>query len=315
MKPVLHFPRFGKTLLAAALVAMAGTASADQSLLGKLGSIFGASSETKATASKGIEGDIDAAKALTFLYGNVQTTNPGTKTITMPYGKELDCTEWAQQPLSAAYFDRFNYASIITAEDMRKKAEACKILAEKYTDEGVEKYMLVTVSQHLTDNKTIPEIIVASTFVRKDGQWALESSNDFTVELFEIGVGPLVVPGRADDGKPEALVMTNTDYKPCMAHNVYAIVPLGGAARLLPLFSPGSNGDESTTLMTCNESCLNDVGFDTASQGDFSDIVVSYGNCDTGKKLGSQRWSFQNGKYVKLKAAGGKKKGGTKKRK
>ena len=38
MKHALHFPRIGKTLLAAAFVAMAGAGCAtDQSLLGKLG--------------------------------------------------------------------------------------------------------------------------------------------------------------------------------------------------------------------------------------------------------------------------------------
>ena len=55
MKHALHFPRIGKTLLAAALVAMAGTAAADQSLLGKLGGIFGAPAEAKTTAANSEE--------------------------------------------------------------------------------------------------------------------------------------------------------------------------------------------------------------------------------------------------------------------
>ena len=55
MKHALHFPRIGKTLLAAALVAMTGAGCAtDQPLLGKLGGIFGAPAEAK-TASANSE--------------------------------------------------------------------------------------------------------------------------------------------------------------------------------------------------------------------------------------------------------------------
>ena len=312
--------RFQKTALAAVLAALAATGcAADQPLAG-LGSIFGtpAQAQTAAaspTAGKSIEGEIDAAKALTYLYGRVQTASPGTKTITMSYGKKLDCTEWAPQPLSNAYINRFNYADIITPEDARKNAEACKILGEKYEDEGMEKYMLVTVSQYLAgDNKEIPAIVVASTFIKKNGQWTLESNNDFTVEIFDVGVGPLIVPGRAGEKKPGVLVKTSTDYRECMAHNIYAIVPYGNAARLLPLFSPGSDGDAGTTLKTCSNSCFGNVAFDTVTKGDYHDIIVSYDDCDSGKKLGSQRWLFQNGTYVNIKAASKGKKGNTKKR-
>ena len=78
MKHALHFPRFGKTLLAAALVAMAGTGCAtDQSLLGKLGNVFGSPAQAKsAAAGKAIEGDITSTKALEFLYGNQAKASP-----------------------------------------------------------------------------------------------------------------------------------------------------------------------------------------------------------------------------------------------
>ena len=66
MKPALHFPRIGKTLLAAALVAMAGTAA----------------------AGKAIEGDIDAAKALAFLYGNQAKASPVFDAKYTEHGKE-----------------------------------------------------------------------------------------------------------------------------------------------------------------------------------------------------------------------------------
>ena len=291
MKPALHFPRIGKTLLAAALVAMAGTAA----------------------AGKAIEGDIDAAKALAFLYGNVQTAKPGTKTIDMSFKKKQDCTEWALHPLSAAYLDRFDYA--IAAEDKGKKAEACKILAEKYTDGGVEKYMLVTVSQHLANNKEIPEIVVVSTFVRRDGQWALESHNDFTLET---GAAAVMATGRASTEKPGVLLESiSGNY--CMEYFVYAILPYGGGTKLFRLFTPDSNTDYDT-LGVCQNCYETSISFDTATKGEYNDIIVAYNDDECGKsERGSQRWRFQNGKYVKVKDVpkaakkGGKK--GAKKRK
>ena len=295
MKPALHFPRIGKPLLAAAFMAMAGAAS----------------------AGKAIEGDIDAAKALTFLYGNVQTAKPGEKTISMSYRKEQDCTEWALHPLSAAYIDRFDYA--IDAGDKGKKAEACKILAEKYTDGGVEKYMLVTVSKHFPQqDKEIPGIIVASTFVRKDGQWTLESHNDFTLEAHETGVVDFMATGRAGTEKPGVLFETiSGNY--CMEYFVYAILPYGGGTKLFRLFTPGSNNDYHT-LDVCQNCYDTSISFDTATQGEYHDIIVAYNDDECGKsERGSQRWRFQNGKYVKVKDVqkapkkGGKK--GAKKRK
>ena len=92
-----HFPRIGKTLLAAALVAMAGAGCAtDQPLLGKLGGIFGAPAEAKtaAAAGKPIEGDIDAAKALAYLYGGVQHNGRNKARNSVVW----DCAEWAPRP-------------------------------------------------------------------------------------------------------------------------------------------------------------------------------------------------------------------------
>ena len=61
MKPALHFPRFGKTLLAAALVATFGIAGLPAEAKPK---------QASAAAGKPIKGEINAAKALTFMYGN-----------------------------------------------------------------------------------------------------------------------------------------------------------------------------------------------------------------------------------------------------
>ena len=277
-----------RATLAATLVALAGTGYA---------------------AGQPIEGDIDAAKALAYLYGNVQAAKPSEKSIRFGLSKQ-DCTEWALQPLPAAYFVSSFDGSSINAEDQGKKAEACKIVGEKYTDEGVEKYFLVTLARHFEgrDKEIHPDIVAASVFSKKDGQWVLESSKDFTAELREYNFISALVPGRASQEKPGVLLEALSGNM-CMEHFMFALVPHGGEAKLSPLFSPGSDRDYHT-LGVCN-GCLDTfISFDTATQGEYNDIVVSYKNgegCDSGVRPGKQRWRFQNGKYVKVKAAGSKK--------
>ena len=171
MKPALHFPRIGKTLLAAALVAMAGTAAADQSLLGKLGGIFGAPAATKgATASKAIEGDIDAAKALTFLYGNLQTTQGEKEQFGMPLSKE-----WAlwknPQCSNVKYYLR-------GVGSCPQEARVHSVFDAKYTEQGKEKYIILTKTGDVP-NMENPDIFGAAVFAKDGGQWTLEVENRY----------------------------------------------------------------------------------------------------------------------------------------
>ena len=345
MKSALHFPRIGKTLLAAALVAMAGTGCAtDQSLLGKLGGIFGASAATKsAGAGKPIEGDIDAAKALVYLYGGVQH-NGRNKTKTSVW----DCAEWAPRPFPDMK-DEFGEA-VFGAGFNGKKAEACKILGEKYSEQGKEKYMLMTLSKFFAGSgeELFENLIGASIFVNEGGQWKLESHDDFW-EMFMAWRGMdagNVGKGGAD--KKPGMLFYHYEIERCTVHRLTAFMPYGKGVKKFGIGDKQVSefGDVdyvlSTRPVTCDEAFLRGhASFDASSTSDYPDIVVKYGQVidevTTGdtrsafgadgrpltheeeitvKPVGGSRWRFQNGEYKEVKTGKkGGKKTSTKKRK
>ena len=326
MKPALHFPRIGKTLLAAVLVAMAGTGCAtDQSLLGKLGGVFGAPAQAKSAAGKAIEGDITSAKALAFLYGEVR--HNGRNKSGYSYSESTwDCAEW------------------VPLDYQGKKVEACKVLGEKYSEDGVEKYMLAMLSkffvgsgEEMADNAIIHTV----TLAKRDGQWSMESRKDFVKEAtYNFGSGwELNATQGGTDKKPGVLFL----FARCGVCNRFecqyelsAFMPSGNEVKEFAVGKVSkyktAEGKTETILATCCERGMycpsRGMGegyswdaqprWDAQSQGEYHDIVVTYeesfeGNVKPQSK--TQRWTFQNGKFVEAKAGkkGGKK--GAKKRK
>ena len=321
MKPALHFPRIGKTLLAAALVAMAGTAAADQSLLGKLGSIFGASSETKAAASKGIEGDIDAAKALAFLYGNMQTTQ-GEKeqfdlTPPMPLSKE-----WALWKNPQCSNVKYIYLDGISCP---QEARVHSVFDAKYTEQGKEKYIMLTKTGD-APNMQNPEIFGAAVFVKEGGQWTLEVENKYiSPEVAETRFGC-----RLDSADKPVLARVGPDKHGILIHAVGSgwghdtcptvLLPYGGSIRsvLISVFEYGYT--PTWVAQEGGEYGVTDAraSFDEKSAGEYYDAVVRYIDVDKKRKAASRRFQFRDGEYHEVatpKAAnkGGKK--GAKKRK
>lgn len=311
MKPALHFPRFGKTLLAAALVAMAGTGCAtDQSLLGKLGGVFGAPAQAKsAAAGKAIEGDITSTKALEFLYGEVRH-NGRNKSGESTW----DCADWV--PL--------DYEG--------RKVEGCKVLGEKYSEGGMEKYMLAMLSKFFVGSGEKMEenvIIHTVTLAKRDGQWHMESHKAFEKEDrdFEYKWELHATQGGADKKPGVLLLGRDTAMRQGQVYTLSAFMPYGNGVKEFAVGRSQKNdwtGETDTYLATCNLDgmyCPNrDWGWewearprwDAQSQGEYHDIVVTY---EEDGKVKTQRWTFQNGKFVEAKAAkkGGKK--GAKKRK
>ncbi|MBR5704632.1 MAG: hypothetical protein IKX21_01515 [Deltaproteobacteria bacterium] len=341
MKPALHFPRFGKTMLAAALVAMAGTGCAtDQSLLGKLGGVFGAPAQAKsAAAGKAIEGDITSTKALEFLYGEVRHNGRNKSGVSE---STWDCAEWVPLPLPEAFFVSTADGSSPNAEHRGKKAEACKVLGEKYSEDGVEKYMLVMLSKFFAGSGEEMEqnvIIHTVTLAKRDGQWHMESHKDFVEEAF-VALDPVLevyaTRGGADK-KPGVLFLAGAGgfcMRSAPQYYLSAFMPYGNEVKKFAVgrslkkksvtFVGGrpkeyDTGETETILATCCDDgmyCPKSVEFmghfdahakwDAQSQGEYHDIVVTY---EGDGKAETQRWAFQNGKFVEAKAA---KKGGKK---
>ena len=317
MKPALHFPRIGKTLLAAALVAMAGTGCAtDQPLLGKLGGIFGAPAEAKsaAAADRTIKGEITSAKALTAIYGEVRHNGRNKSGDTT-----WDCSEW------------------VPLDYQGRKVEGCKVLGEKYSEDGMEKYMLAMLSRFFAGGSEEMEenvIIHTVTLVKRDGQWYMESYKDFVKDAsYNFGSGwELNATQGGADKKPGVLflfIRRGVCDRTAAQYELSAFMPYGNEVKE---FAVGRNskykveGKTWTILATCCERgmyCPNrgtgegdgwdaQPRWDAQSQGEYHDIVVTYKEYSDGivkPQSKTQRWAFQNGKFVEAKAA---KKGGKK---
>ena len=331
MKPALHVPRIGKTLLAAAFVAMAGAGCAtDQSLLGKLGGVFGAPAEAKtAAAGKPIEGDIDAAKALAYLYGEVHKDGRGEDAGEGAW----PCPHWALRTLSGVK-DQLG-EDLVSPKEGNKKVKACAVLAEKYTEQDKEKYMLLTITRTeigstanaaemgVEENGGLNRIFIgdgivigASIFTNDGGQWKLTSHKDFVNNL-DVWAG--VLPGHTSaggEGRKPGLLLHHFQIERCPGHWLSAFMPSGNNVQEFRLGknSPDSPlGDDDYQLYSRCETepiaVTAKVSYDASSQGDYPDIIVDYKKFLP--KRGKEIWRFQNGKYQSGKA----KKGGAKKRK
>ena len=319
MKPALHFPRIGKTMLAAALVAMAGTAAADQSLLGKLGGIFGASSEPKAAAGKAIEGDIDAAKALAFLYGNLQTTQ-GEKeqekeqvdfdTPPMPLSKE-----WALWKNPQCSNVEYIYLDGIACP---QEARVHSVFDAKYTEQGKEKYILLTKTGD-APNMENPRIFGAAVFVKEGGQWTLEVENKYISPesggsrfgcYFESADKPVLA--RVGPDKHGILIHAGGGgwgSSTCPT----VLLPYGGSIRsvLIGVFEYGYTPTGTAQGVDYGQEDAR-ASFDEQSAGEYYDAVVRYIDVDNKRKAASQRFQFRDGEYHEVASPKAAKKGGKK---
>ena len=293
---------------------MAGTGCAtDQPLLGKLGDIFGAPAEAKtAAAGKAIVGDITSAKALEFLYGEVRHNGRNKSGDTT-----WDCAEW------------------VPLDYQGRKVEGCKVLGEKYSEDGMEKYMLAMLSRFFagsSEEMAESVIIHTVTLVKRDGQWYMESYKDFVKDasyMFDSG-WELKATQDGADKKPGVLFLFKRGgvcAGDAPQYELSAFMPYGNVVKEFAVGRSQKDrdtGKTETILASCCDGgwyCPKNWGFlpgvglingdahakwDTQSKDEYHDIVVTY---EGDGKAETQRWAFQNGKFVEAKAA---KKGGKK---
>ena len=328
MKPVLNFPRIGKTLLAAALVAMAGSAAADQSLLGKLGSIFGASTETKAAASKGIEGDIDAAKALQFLYGNLQAVQPE--------GEEIIPKYWSQEWALWKNPECSKLGSSSLGSSCPKEVKVHSIFDARYTEQGKEKYFLLTRTRNNSDN---PRIFGAAVFSKDGGQWVLDVENRYISDTpdFRQPLNKKYLSPDAEDvhgmgfacflsiTTEPSLVRVGLD-KHGILLRAHGLNTSSGGTDCLVVVMPYGDNIGSFIIDTVDYWYGKDgeVGewdmrhsFDEKSSGEYYDVVVRYQARARGrkaKKSGVRRFQFRDGEYYEVAAPKADKKGAKKRK-
>lgn len=160
MKPALHFPRLGKTLLAAALVATFGIASLPAEAKPKQAS----------AAGKPIKGDINAGKALTFLYGNAKAKGR-THYATV---RKIE-----RQPTWDAEMAK-TFAG--------KSARADIVHEARYTEQGKEKYLIITGISLPNGNGCFAcgPLAEGALFAKEGGKWVLEAQSKY---LSAIGGG------------------------------------------------------------------------------------------------------------------------------
>ena len=333
MKPAFHFPRIGKTLLAAALAALVGTGCASPEEWNEFAAAMRAkgyplpdmqtqggtrvaqasgSTDYARNAGQPIVGDITSAKALEFLYGKVVSLSPGEEAILGG-----DCMEFApwKPPANQEKFREY----LQDNEHKDKTMAVCKMLGALYTEQGEQKFALGTqaVYKQALDggglNFQPQPIIGAAIFVRRGGQWTLELEDKYITEgslwgkYLEATTATLQRVGSDKHGiLLDKFIHLGSG---CNSNSVSLLMPYGGGIKEFN-FDVGLTDDEMEAA-SCGGGMS--VKFDTASSGEYYDAIVTQtipkGNKEVKR---SQRLRFQNGEYVKAKAA---KKASAKKRK
>lgn len=288
-----------RTTLAAALVALACGGCVDMPLLSGAGSKTQPTSS--AAAARAISGDINAAKALAFLYNNkVHVFKSGEEWI---FGEKC--------PVFTQWKERQRYREFI-----------CSAFDAKFTAGGVEKYMIVTETKYTgeapgkmcSESAEFP-IIGAAVFAKEGGQWKLELENK-KIEHFSqwcaTGIGDrLLRVGPENYGVTTASVATGAG---AQSESINILMPYGGTIDEFSVYTTeigwcgGCGGGEDLTLT-----------FDESSGGEYYDAIAHYTEVTLNrdgevakKQKKTQRLRFVDGKYEEVKST---KKASAKKRK
>ena len=165
MKPALHFPRIGKTLLAAALVATFGIAGLPAEAKPK---------QASTAAGKPIKGEINAAKALSFLYGNVTANSANDAKMGRTHHAKIRKIQ--QQP---------NWSDYMTRTFAGKRGRADIVQEARYTEQGKEKYIIITEVDVLDEKGesiggcfACSPLVHGAVFTKEGGQWVPEAQSD-----------------------------------------------------------------------------------------------------------------------------------------
>ena len=306
MKPVQSFPRFQKTALAAAFVALACSGCIEITMTQPGGD---AKAQATRSAGRAISGEITTAKALEFLYGKVMIFKPGEDAI---LGE--NCREWApwKPPVGQGKFKEYFEGH----ENYKDKTMAvCTLLGARYTQQGVQKFMLGTQAVHYESHNVfnpftsdVPwPMIGMAVFANDGGQWKLEVEDKYvsTVSM----EGPGMKLQRVGPEKYGILVSEFTHYGAgCSSTTSSLLMPYGGGIKSFAL-NAGLTQDELIEA-ECGDAS---VSFDTASSGEYYDVIATQmipQGSKTVKK--TRRLRFENGEYKAVKSA---KKASAKKRK
>lgn len=285
-----------RTTLAAALVALACAGCVDMPLLS--GGSVKMRPTSSAAAARAINGEIDAAKALAFLYNNkVHMFKPGEERI---FGER--CTAFTQ------WKERQRYGEFI-----------CSAFDAKFTAGGVEKYMIVTETKYtgeapgkMCSETAVFPVIGAAVFAKEGGQWKLEVENKKIEHLSQwcaTGIGDrLLRVGLESYGVTTTSVSTGAGAE---SESINIIMPYGGTIDEFSVYATeigwcgGCGGGEDLSLT-----------FDESSGGEYYDAIAHYTEVTLDrngevarKRKKNQRLRFVSGEYKEVanKAAGAKK--------
>ena len=306
--------RHMKILLAAALTSCMALAGASSAM---------------AQAKNPIEGEIDAAKAMAHLFGEVQTLKGSANDKPLFFRRLMgkdggdrplgnDCVmvaSWippTDQGRFKEYFEGFdNYKG--------KTMAVCKLLDARYTEQGVEKFMLGTQAlfpEALEGglNFEPQPMLGMAIFAKEGGQWKLELEDKYVAmgSLWGVAMDWVKMQLQRTGADKHGILINEFSHAGagCSSTSANLMMPYGDSIKDFH-FGAGLTETESEGF-ECGGG--ESVRFDTASSGEYYDALVQYtiphGN-KTRKK--SVRMRLQDGEYKVVKDAAGKK-GGAKKR-
>ena len=287
-------------------------------------------------AGKPIEGEINSTKALQFLYGKVVFLKAGEAESIFGGSIQADseCREFAPWKPSMDFLrDNFLQATDTSGKTVylpdeeigyyKETAAVCKSFDARYTENGVEKYIIITEAMwpskvrwrgedmsHCTWGERT--IVGAAVFFREGGQWKLEAENKYVDGAFcRAGIGnKLLHVGMEKYG----------------VSNIYAVASGGGGGWIVSIIIPNEGGINDFSVSPESESLSFDghsgeetedvaLTFDEKSESEYYDAILRYKyTAREGAKRVTKtiRFRFVNGKYEEVKAA---KKSSAKKRK
>ena len=266
-----------------------------------IANITGSGGSSK-TAS--IAGDINAAAALQFLYGNVTVPQPGRE---HPLWREAIAPKDAYTPQ--------NVGSEYAVWRDKKAMAVHAVFEGKYTEQGTEKYVLLTQALDAENHcRACAPAVGAVVFAKEGGHWRLIAENKKLDEFGTMGV----VLGKMDVARigPEKYGViyegAHGAHQDCDGA-YFKVITLQGTISSVDIGEDGGTSYCNEYCKTCTDEYVRvgewdtRIGLDTSSSGEYYDVLLqsSYRKNARTKKASSKtrRYRFMGGKYKEVKTS------------
>jgi hypothetical protein len=271
-------------VLTAAVIIVCGVAASTVTSCGSV--IYSQATAPSSASQKSTPDDFSLPDAMKALYGNY---DPAKKTSTFRLTKIFPST----------FFDKSG------------KVEVHTFLTAGAIDAGAMKVFVLTYAlpegPRPFDCHACAPLIGAAVFAKKDGAWAVESSNRAFDVLGGWGGPPQAKMVRAGPDRAGFELMPGSTNQGETVGSIMILLPWKGGIR--QAFDAETESTEATDCGDGMGECRDkqaEVSFARGANPDYDDIVVTISATETSARTGKdlkvhrvQKWRFSDGKYVR----------------